>query len=63
MDGSTTITWPGVAGISYTVEFSQTLNGDWTTLTPAPIAGTGQDLTFDAPAETPNGFYRVKTAN
>ncbi len=63
LDGQASVTWPSVNGISYEVEFSQTLNGDWTTLTPAPIAGTGQDLTFEAPADTPAGFYRVKTAN
>lgn len=60
--GTSTLRWPSVTGVSYTVEFSATLEGDWTTLTEDPIPGTGAALSFSIDSGGVLGFYRVRTA-
>ncbi|MEM7384130.1 MAG: hypothetical protein AAF514_04225, partial [Verrucomicrobiota bacterium] len=60
--GTIQLSWPSVIGVSYLIEFSPRLNGNWTTVNEAAIAGTGTILTSEIPADRDIGFYRVRVA-
>ena len=55
-----TISWPSENGTSYTIEFSETLEGVWAPL--ATVDGTGAVLTYETEQAAPIGFYRVNVA-
>ncbi len=59
---TTTLSWPAKSGISYIIEFSETLNGDWTPVEGGAVAGTGNELSLDFPRSAEQGYYRIRTA-
>lgn len=56
----TTLTWPSASEGRYFVEFSESLQGTWDTLTESPMAGTGAPLEFVSEHALATGFYRVR---
>jgi endonuclease/exonuclease/phosphatase family metal-dependent hydrolase len=54
------LSFPGALGIAYTVESSETLNGDWQDH--ASFAGTGGTIIVPLPTTEPAMFFRVKAA-
>jgi len=61
INGSFSLSFPTGKGISYTVQYKNTLNDPWTNLPGMPVSGTGGDLTITDPtaAGQPSRFYRV----
>jgi len=53
------LSFPGAAGIAYTVESSETLD-DWDQLT--TISGVGEPINVPLPMEAPAMFFRVKAS-
>lgn len=57
-DDGRALTFPGAAGISYTIEWSDTLGDDWQEL--ETRTGTGVPVVIPLPTDVPRRFFRVK---